>query len=740
MLNALKLAKTSHRMKSLHLLLAATLVLKLSTGRTAPSSEPDPSQIAIAVVSILEQAHYSKKRVDNSMSEKLLHNYLDDLDYNHLFLTQEDVDSFTSKWANSLDDELIFGRTQAADQMHSILKDRAEERVKYVMEILNSEIALNLDHTVQINRQKALWPTSKEDADRIWRDRIASEMIQERLNNKKADPASVIRKRYDEFIRDLRERTPKDVHKTFLTSLAKSYDPHSEYLAKDDQEQFNISMRLSLFGIGARLKSEEGYVKVEQVVPGGPASRSEKIKPGDRIVGVAQGNGEFVDCVDMRLDKVVSMIRGEKDTVVRLQIIPVGSTNASERATIELKRDEIKLKDGEAHSELIELVQADGKALKIGIIELPSFYRDFAKGNDPEAKSTTRDALLLLDRLKTEGIDGLIMDFRRDSGGSLEEAINLSGLFFGEGPVVQTKGPNGEIAVSRDVNPSVAYDGPMVVLVNRLSASASEIFAAAMQDYGRAVIVGDSKTYGKGTVQQMVELAKVMPTLANAQKAGSIKFTIQKFYRIAGGSTQLRGVESDIVLPSMSDQDEIGEAALKDPLPYDTIPPVKYDRWKGQLHLDELRNNSAARVSKNPEFGFITEDLKRIREYVLSNSISTNEAIRKEELEKDKSRNEMRDAERESMKQSGNPKAFRITLDNAKAGPLQTITFIEPKRKSKTPTTEQAASPEEQKQPDPAPESNENATSKSAPLRNDPVKEESLHILSDLIRLTGGMK
>lgn len=740
MLNALKLAKTSHRMKSLHLLLAATLVLTLSTGRTAPSSEPDPSQIAIAVVSILEQAHYSKKRVDNSMSEKLLHNYLDDLDYNHLFFTQEDVDSFTSKWANSLDDELIFGRTQAADQMHSILKERAEDRVKYVMEILNSEIALNLDHTVQINRQKALWPTSKEDADRIWRDRIASEMIQERLNNKKADPASVIRKRYDEFIRDLRERTPKDVHKTFLTSLAKSYDPHSEYLAKDDQEQFNISMRLSLFGIGARLKSEEGYVKVEQVVPGGPASRSEKIKPGDRIVGVAQGNGEFVDCVDMRLDKVVSMIRGEKDTIVRLQIIPVGSTNASERATLELKRDEIKLKDGEAHAELIELVQPDGKALKIGIIELPSFYRDFAKGNDPEAKSTTRDALLLLDRLKSEGIDGLIMDFRRDSGGSLEEAINLSGLFFGEGPVVQTKGPNGEIAVSRDVNPSVAYDGPMVVLVNRLSASASEIFAAAMQDYGRAVIVGDSKTYGKGTVQQMVELAKVMPTLANAQKAGSIKFTIQKFYRIAGGSTQLRGVESDIVLPSMSDQDEIGEAALKDPLPYDTIPPVKYERWKGQLHLDELRNNSAARVSKNPEFGFITEDLKRIRDYVLSNSISTNEAIRKEELEKEKSRNEMRDAERESMKQSGNPKAFRITLDNAKKGPLETITFIEPKRKSKTPATEQAATPEEQKQPEPAPEGNENATFKSAPLRNDPVKEESLHILSDLIRLTGGMR
>ena len=709
-------------------------------GKTVPTAEPDPSQVAIAVVSILEQAHYSKKRVDNAMSEKLLHNYLDDLDYNHLFFTQADVDLFTGKWINSLDDELIFGRTQAATEIHEVLKERAEDRVKYVLELTSSEVALNLDHTVEINRQKAPWPKSREDADRIWRDRIASELIQERLNNKKSEPTLAINKRYKEFIRDVRERTPKDVHKTFLTSLAKSYDPHSEYLAKDDQEQFNISMRLSLFGIGARLKSEDGYVKVEQVVPGGPASRSEKIKPGDRIVGVAQADAEFVDCVDMRLDKVVGMIRGEKDTIVRLQMIPVSATNASERVTIELKRDEIKLKEGEAHAELIEWVQPDGNALKIGIIELPSFYRDFAKGNDPEAKSTTRDALLLLNRLKSEGIDGLIMDFRRDSGGSLEEAINLSGLFFGEGPVVQTKGPNGEIAVSRDVDSSVAYDGPMVVMVNRLSASASEIFAAAMQDYGRAVIVGDSKTYGKGTVQQMVELGKVMPTLANAQKAGSIKFTIQKFYRIAGGSTQLRGVESDIVLPSMSDQDEIGEAALKDPLPYDTIPPVNYERWKTPLHLEDLRKKSASRVTKNPEFNFIIEDLKRIRDYVSTNKISTSESIRKEELEKDKARNEKREDERASLNYSVSPKAFRITLDTAKEGPLEAITFIEPKRKPKNLGPDQAAASEEQKPPVSESDKKDGGTLKSAPLRYDPVKEESLSILSDLIQLVGSTK
>ncbi len=723
-------------MKIPRLLTHAALVLLLSFGYAAPTSEPDPAQVAIAVVSILEQAHYSKKRVDNAMSEKLLHNFLDDLDYNHLFFTQEDVSGFTTRWINSLDDELIFGRTAAASEIHDIFKQRAEERVKYALELLSTDVALDLEHSVEINRQKAPWPASLEDSDRIWRDRIASELIQERLNSKKADPVEAIKKRYNEFIRDIRERTPKDVHKTFLTSLAKSYDPHSEYLAKDDQEQFNISMRLSLFGIGARLRTEDGYVKVDQVVPGGPASRSEAIKAGDRIVGVAQADADFVDCVDMRLDKVVNMIRGEKDTIVRLQIIPVSATNVSERVTIELKRDEIKLKDGEAHAELIEWTQPNGQSHRIGLIELPSFYRDFTKNNDPDAKSTTRDALLLLNRLKQEGIDGLIMDFRRDSGGSLEEAINLSGLFFSEGPVVQTKSWNGEIAVSRDTDPTIAYDGPMVVLVNRLSASASEIFAAAMQDYGRAVIVGDSKTYGKGTVQQMVELARAIPTLTNAAKAGSIKFTIQKFYRIAGGSTQLRGVESDIVLPSMSDQDEIGEAALKDPLPYDTIPALNYERWKTALPLDELKTRSSSRVVQNPEFGFVREDLERIRKYVANNKVSTSEKTRKEELDRDKARNEERDAMRDALKKQDNPKAFRISLDNAKNGPLQTVAFIEPKRKSKKETAEAPENSEEKKSP-PEDETKDESIFKSAPINQDPVKEESLHILSDLIQLIG---
>ncbi len=708
--------------------LAALSLIPLSSlsGRAASASkEPDPAQVTIAVASLLEQVHYSKQRLNTEISRKLLRNYLDLLDYNHLFFTQEDVDGFTQKWADSLDSEIIFGRTQAAHQIHEVFIKRAGERVAFAKELLTSELNFNEDHTIELNRQKLPWPAAAT-VNQLWRDRITSELIQERLSKKQKDkdPATVIGKRYDQFLRDLGEQNSEEVVKLFLLSLARTYDPHSDYMSKSDQEQFNISMRLSLFGIGARLRSEDGYTKIEQLIPGGPASRLGKIKAGDRIVGVAQGDAEFVDCVDMKLDKVVGMIRGAKDTLVRLQLIPVGSTNGSERTEVEIKRDEIKIKEGDAHAELLEWQRPDGSLMRLGYIDLPSFYRDFTQNGNPEAKSTTRDVLRLLTRLKAEGIEGLIMDFRRDGGGSLEEAINLSGLFISEGPVVQVKNWNGEIVVNRDTDPSIAYDGPMVVLVNRQSASASEIFAAAMQDYGRALIVGDSKTFGKGTVQQMIELSKAVPSLANGGQAGAIKLTIQKFYRIAGGSTQLRGVESDITLPSTSDQPEIGESALKDPLPYDTIKPLDYTKWTKPLHIAELRNLSEARIPQNAEFTYIREDLERIRQYVETNRLSINETVRKAEIDKDKARNEKRDAERAAREKGAEPKAYRITLDNVAKSELFPVTFEEPKR------TKEGEPEEEQPQND----KEELNIFKSLPIRYDPVKAEGLNILGDLVQ------
>ncbi len=664
---------------------------------------------------------------------------MDALDYNHLFFTREDVERFTNQWADKLDDEILAGRTLVAHQIYDTYRKRAETRVSLARELLKSELNFNEDKAIDLNRQKAPWPADEEEAKSLWKDRVISELIQERLSKKKSDPVQTVAKRYEQFQRNLQEQTAEDVVKTFLLCLAQTYDPHSEYLSKNDLEQFSINMRLSLFGIGAKLRSEDGYAKIMELVPGGPAIKGGKIKVGDRIVAVAQGDKEFIDCVDMKLDKVVNMIRGKKDTVVRLQVIPVDATNGSERVVYEIKRDEVKLKDEEARGELLEWPRPNGQTLKLGIIVLPSFYGDPERNSNPNAKSTTRDVLALLNRLKQEGIQGLIMDLRRDGGGFLDEAVNLTGLFIRKGPVVQARSWNGEVAVSRDKDPSIAYDGPMLVLVNRQSASASEIFAGAMQDYGRAVVVGDSKTFGKGTVQQMIELSRAVPFLANGSEAGAVKLTIQKFYRVAGGSTQLRGVESDIALPSIFDQPELGEESLKDPLPYDVLTPVEFDKWDKPLHLDELRRRAKTRIVQNPEFAYVLEDMERIRKRSEENKISLSETVRKAEMEADKARKEQREVERNSRPRDKDPKAFRLTLDNVSKKELVSIRYVEPKADKDpgaTVAVDDGDVPANDGATEPQKDRDGKLVFKSAPLHTDPVKQETLNLLGDLVELT----
>ncbi|RFC42019.1 MAG: carboxyl-terminal processing protease [Verrucomicrobia bacterium] len=700
------------------------------------AGDPDPGQVSIAVARLLENVHYSKLQLNDAMSQRLLRNYLDALDYNHLFFTQEDVEAFTQQWGDKLDDEILAGRTLAAHQIHDLFRKRVEERIAYAKELLASELSFNTDRSVEINRQKVPWPSSESDARLVWKDRITSELLQERLAKKKTEPTQAVGKRYDQFIRNLQEQTSEDVVKTFLLSLAQTYDPHSEYLSKNDLEQFSINMRLSLFGIGAKLRSEDGYAKIWELVPGGPALKSGKIKVGDRIVSVAQGDKEFVDCVDMKLDKIVNMIRGKKDTIVRIQLIPVDATNGTERHTVEIKRDEVKLKDEEARAELIEWTKPNGQTVKLGIIVLPSFYGDPERNSNPNAKSTTRDVLALLNRLKQEGIQGLVMDLRRDGGGFLDEAVNLTGLFIKKGPVVQARDWKGEVTLSRDKDPTISYDGPMLVLVNRQSASASEIFAGAMQDYGRAIIVGDTKTFGKGTVQQMIELSRAVPFLANGSEAGAVKLTIQKFYRVAGGSTQLRGVESDIVLPSIYDQSEIGEESLKDPLPYDTFTALEFDKWEKPLHLDELRRRSSARIPLNPEFSYVVDDLARIRKRMADNRISLNEQTRQAELDDDKQRKEKRETERKESTKDKDPKVYRLTLENVAKKELVPVKFVEPKSNKETPALgddDEAPSPDALSEPQP--DKDGRPVFKSAPIRLDPVKQETLNILSELVDL-----
>lgn len=692
---------------------------------------PDPGQIQISVGRLLEQGHYSRKKLDDRVSRELLKNYIDALDYNRLFFTKKDVDGFTAKYATTLDDDILLGNPEPAFKIYELYKTRVSERVTKVKELLKQKFEFASNRALELNRQKAEFPKDEAEADALWRDRVEGEMLQEKLGKSDKEPVERLTKRYDQLLRNLNDQTKEDIVKIFLSTLSQTYDPHSEYMSRSELENFSINMRLSLVGIGAVLNSEDGYAKIQELVPGGPASTDGRLKVGDRVTGVAQGNKEFVDTVDMKLDKVVEMIRGKKDTTVRLQVIPVSATDPSLRKIVEIKRDEIKLKEQEAKAEIIERQLPDGTTTRLGWITLPSFYADMEHSGAANAKSTTKDVLALLNRLKAEGITGLVMDLRKDGGGSLEEAVNLTGLFIKKGPVVQSKDSNGNIHVSRDRDPSIAYDGPMIVLTNRLSASASEIFAAALQDYNRALVVGDSNTFGKGTVQTMLEIGRIMPFLGGGSQAGALKLTIQKFYRVAGGSTQLNGVTSDIRLPSLFDQPEIGESSLKGPLPHDAVDPVPFEKWTRPLFKTELAKRSAARIAVDPEFRYVMEDLERVKKRIAENKISLNEATRRAELAEDKARKEKRTAERSQLKQP-DQKVFTVTLDNVTKPELQLVSNEEEKATAADKVLEKSLTADAGADDSTDLEDEEDKLS----ARVDPVRSETLNILSDLLEFS----
>jgi carboxyl-terminal processing protease len=702
---------------------------------------PDPGQVEITVGRMLEQGHYSRRKLDDRVSAQLLKNYLEALDYNHLYFTQGDVDKFVAEHAKTLDDDILLGRTDAAHEIYAVYKKRVEDRMAWAKGLIKQEFAFSGDQSIEVNRQKSSWPKDAADADRLWRDRIEGELLQETLNKHKVDPpAKILGRRYDQLLRYLREQTKEDELKIFLSVLSQTYDPHSEYMSRSELETFSINMRLSLVGIGAVLTSDDGYAKIQEIVTGGPASKDGRLKVGDRVAAVAQGDKEFVDAVDMKLDKVVEMIRGQKDSLVRLQVIPSGATDPSDRKVIEIRRDEIKLKEQEAKAELVEHVLPGGGTQKLGWITLPSFYADMERSGAANAKSTTKDVLALLNRLKKEGIQGLVVDLRRNGGGSLEEAVNLTGLFIKKGPVVQARDSNGSFHVSKDRDPMVAYDGPLVVLTNRLSASASEIFAAALQDYQRALVVGDSSTFGKGTVQTMLEMGRMVPMLGNG--AGALKLTIQKFYRVAGGSTQLKGVEPDIRVPSPFDMPEIGEAALKGPLAYDTVEPVDFEKCDKPLFKGELRDRCLARVATNPEFAYIAEDLERQKKRVEENRLSLNLEKRKSELEEKKMRDEARKAER-AQRKLVEPKRYSVTLDSVDKPELELASNVLKKKQEpiqsgasgdKAEPAEKTKKPEADKPG--AGEDSEDDLDEDAKPVVDAVRDEALNILSDFTQMS----
>ena len=613
-------------------------------------AEPEPGQIAISEAKALEQLHYTRHSLDDSMSDRLLHTYIETYDYNHLFFTQADITEFEKKYDHELDDAIWLGDLGPASVIYDLYLKRVEDRVAKIKSMLaNEKFDFNGHGTIEINRQKAPWPKDADDADRLWRDRIENELLTEHLTEHPTDkaeqadkaehppekPEAIVAKRYDRLLRTLHEQTKEDVDKFFLNALAQCYDPHSEYMSPSEMENFSINMRLSLIGIGAILRKEDEYSKIVELIAGGPAAAQGELKVDDRITGVAQGNDPFVDVVDMKLDKVVEMIRGKKGTSVRLQVIPAGTTDTAKRKIITINRDEVKLTDQEARAEIIEQKHDNGQIDKLGWITLPGFYADMdgSRATGAKRKSTTKDVAALITRLNKEGITGLVMDLRRNGGGSLEEAINLTGLFIKKGPVVQAKDYNKQITVSSDKDPSILYSGPLIVLTSHISASASEIFAGALQDYNRAIIVGDKSTFGKGTVQTLLEVGRFMsPFGFKVADAGALKLTIQKFYRPSGKSTQLKGVESDIILPSRYAHLEVGEDALKYPLAFDEVKPADYEKWAGpSFDLSDLRTRSADRVHTEPEFKYLQTEIDKMDARTKSNTLSLNEDERKAE-------------------------------------------------------------------------------------------------------------
>lgn len=744
-------------MKTLHsvrwLLLTALLATAPVQAARDAKSEAKMGEVASTVARMLESAHYSRQRLNDEVepgvtqARKALDRYLELLDYNRLFFTQKDIDEFTRGHGERLQSDIMLNDLSAAYAIYDRFLERVWSRVGKVKKLIEKDFTFDSKRTTQIVRDKEPWPANEAEADKIWEARIEAEMLQATLAERaleeatekkkkendgeesavstngglpKRTPKEQVERRYERLLKSLQEETREDQASTFLSALSQSYDPHSEYMSQRALDNFNIQMALSLVGIGAELRSEDGYAKIQRLVPGGPAERAGHLKVNDRIVAVAQGDGEFEDVVDMKLDRVVERIRGKKGTTVRLQVLSASSPDPSKLDVITIVRDEVKLKDEEAKAQVIDTTDENDRETKVGIITLPSFYANMDRRGG-SSKSTTRDVTALLNRLKREGIEGLIIDLRRDSGGSLDEAVRLTGLFIPRGPVVQAKDTNGNITEMKDPDPGILWDGPLIVLMNRLSASASEIFAAALQDYGRAVIVGDEKSFGKGTVQTLLEVDRFMPLFAQAKQSGAVKLTIQKFYRVKGGSTQLRGVSSDIILPSLTDQPDVGEGALKNPLDYDEVPARSFTPYgQAAAVLARLRAASEARVAENPEFTYVREDLERLLSRKDENAVTLNKQTRLAEIEEDKARRQARLAERKTRDK---PRfaALELTLDTVKAPQLQAVALDKPPKRSTF---------ENLDEPDPS------APDEEEPFV-DPVRDEAVLIMQDWIQLEG---
>lgn len=605
-------------------LIAASLWLAASTANALEanisledlpvlSSEAQHETASKRVTSRFTRSHYKHFSLNDQFSQAIFERYIEMLDYNRNIFTQADIATL-NKWSTLIDDQLKSGDNQIAYDVYNLSMKRRYERFQYALRLLDKEMTFDTDEFIELDRSEAAWPKDTAELDELWRKRVKYDALNLKLTGKEWDEIKeMLGKRYNNALKRLSQTHSEDVFQLYMNAFAREVDPHTSYLSPRSADQFQTEMNLSLEGIGAVLQMTDDYTVIRSLVAGGPASSSKQLAEGDRIIGVGQDGEAIVDVIGWRLDDVVQLIKGPKGTKVYLQILPESKDAKPEVITI--VRDKIRLEDRAVKSEVIE---KDGK--KIGVLEVPSFYVGLAK-----------DTNKLISELKEQGVDGIIVDLRNNGGGALTEATALSGLFITSGPVVQVRDSYGRVNVNSDTDGEISYDGPMTVLVNRYSASASEIFAAAMQDYGRALIVGEN-SFGKGTVQQHRSLNHIYDLFD--KELGYVQYTIQKFYRIDGGSTQNRGVAPDIAFPTAVEPSETGESVEDNALPWDSIEPAKYQvLQRNPVQVEQLTAAHQARIAQDLEFGFIAEDIAKYKAEKDDNALSLNEKTRKAESE-----------------------------------------------------------------------------------------------------------
>jgi carboxyl-terminal processing protease len=604
--------------------------------------EAHHKRVTQLVAHMLTRSHYQKKEVDDSLSSQLLDQFISRLDFNRLYFLKSDIDTF-ERFRFMLDDYLNAGHVKPFYEIFRIYQKRFATRLQYIFNRLQTEFDYTREETINLDRETAMWPKSAEELNELWRKRLKHDALNLKLAGKKWEGISeTLQKRYKNLYRRMSQYNSEDVYQITMNSFGELFDPHTNYFSPRNFDNFKIQMSQSFEGIGARLTTETEYTVVAEIIPGGPADKSNLLHTKDKIIGVGQDeSGEIVDVIGWRIDDVVQLIRGPKDSIVRMLLLRARDAVNAAPDTISIVRDKVNIKDQVAKGKIIDIEQ-DGKSLRFGIIDIPSFYSDFdaRRAGLDDYNSTTRDVRQIIKEFETENISGIIIDLRHNGGGFLNEAVDLTGLFIEKGPVVQVRNTGGKVKVEWDDDPEQIYNGPLAVLVDRLSASASEIFAAAIQDYKRGIIIGN-QTFGKGTVQNAIDLNRFLKI--PGQKLGQVKLTIAKFYRIDGGSTQHVGVIPDIHLPSRYEYMEIGESTQSNALLWDQIDPLEVDYYGDDTKVIPLiSKRHSTRLNSNEEFAELLEKIEEFRSNKDKRVFTLNEEHRlaEQKSKKDKEKEE----------------------------------------------------------------------------------------------------